>query len=292
MAKITIDTDKIKESIAAAADVAAKVATKVGATAGKAADKVTETGKSAINAANKKAIEFADVNNDGKIDMDDVLQTLNVVYDKSVDGIPKVSQTVEDMANEYIEKYKEPEIAAKKLINNALTKCSTTGFLTGLGGLITLPVTVPTDLATTWYVQLRMIAAVAYITGLDVRTDEVRTLAYACLAGVSVSKFVKEAGIAAGTKLTAAMVKKIPGKALTAINKKVGFRFITKAGEKGIVNLMKLVPFVGGVIGAGLDFTETRIIANRAVKQFLKGDFTVEETKPEDEVIAEDTAEE
>lgn len=40
---------------------------------------------------------------------------------------------------------------------------------------------------------------------------------------------------------------------LKEINKKVGFRVITKAGEKGTVNLMKVVPIVGGVVGAGFD---------------------------------------
>jgi hypothetical protein len=45
----------------------------------------------------------------------------------------------------------------------------------------------------------------------------------------------------------------IPGKVLIEINKKVGFRLVTKAGEKGVVNLMKLVPLVGGVVGAGFD---------------------------------------
>ena len=35
------------------------------------------------------------------------------------------------------------EEAAKALIRGQLAKCSTSGFLTGLGGLITLPVAIP-----------------------------------------------------------------------------------------------------------------------------------------------------
>ena len=291
MAKLTIDTDKIKKGLSDTAKAVKNKAADAGSKTGEVAGKVLSAGKSTIDTLGEKAKGFADVNGDGKVDMDDVLLALNGVYDKSVDGIPKVSQTVEQMADEYLNKYPDPKKAAQKLINNAITKCSTSGFLTGLGGLITLPVTVPTDLATTWYVQLRMIAAVAHLAGLDVRTDEVRTLSYACLAGVSVSKLVKEAGIATGTKVTAALVKKIPGKAMTAINKKVGFRFITKAGEKGVVNVMKLVPFVGGVIGAGLDFAETKVIANRSIKQFFDGDFTISSKEENDGVVFEVTEE-
>ena len=47
------------------------------------------------------------------------------------------------------------------------------------------------------------------------------------------------------TASTPAMVKKIPGKTITAINQKVGFRFVTKFGETGIVNLGKVVPVLG-----------------------------------------------
>ena len=57
---------------------------------------------------------------------------------------------------------------------------------------------------------------------------------YACLAGIGVGEVVKKAGIAAGNKAALAMLKKIPGKVLTKINQKVGFRVVTKFEEKGI----------------------------------------------------------
>lgn len=45
------------------------------------------------------------------------------------------------------------------------------------------------------------------------------------------------------------LVKKIPGKVLIEINKKVGFRLATKMGEKGLINLGKVIPLLGGGIG-------------------------------------------
>jgi len=69
------------------------------------------------------------------------------------------------------------------------------------------------------------------------------------------------------------MIKKIPGKVLTKINQKVGFRFITKFGTKGIVNLGKMVPLAGAVIGGGIDLAETKAMGNRAIRQFFDGDF-------------------
>ncbi|MDD6195444.1 MAG: EcsC family protein, partial [[Clostridium] aminophilum] len=61
--------------------------------------------------------------------------------------------------------------------------------------------------------------------------------------------------------------------------------FLTKFGEKGIINIAKLVPVVGGVIGGGFDLVETKVIANRAYKMFIKGDFSALDDKNDDKFI-------
>lgn len=60
------------------------------------------------------------------------------------------------------------------------------------------------------YVQMRMIACLAYMGGFDTNSDQVQTLVYACLAGISIDQLVKNAGIQFGLKFTTAMVKKNP----------------------------------------------------------------------------------
>ena len=59
---------------------------------------------------------------------------------------------------------------------------------------------------------------------------------------------------------------------MTAINRKVGFRFMTKFGETGIINLGKVVPVVGGFVGGGIDVASTRIIGKNAYNIFVKGE--------------------
>ncbi len=202
-----------------------------------------------------------------------IMSVLDTCYDKSLTGIPTL-KTCFEIANEYLSKYadsdKPAEKAAKEFIRWQVAKCTTTGFITGLGGIVTIPVTLPADLVTVWYVQLRMIATLAIIGGFDPAEDTVRSLSYICMTGTSVSKFCKQAGIQIVEKTTMAAIKRIPGKALTAINQKVGFRLVTKLGSKGVINLGKLVPVVGGVVGGGLDFAETKIIATKAYDAFIK----------------------
>ena len=75
--------------------------------------------------------------------------------------------------------------------------------------------------------------------------------------------------VKAANKAALAGLKKLPGKVLVAINQKLGFRFITKFGQKGIINLGKGIPCVGGILNGGINLAETRHIAKDAVKAFL-----------------------
>ncbi len=221
----------------------------------------------------------------------DIMKLLDKLYDNSIQGIPKISPSVNQLAEQYIEKSSDTKAAAKTFINYQIAKCTTSGFIAGLGGLITLPVTIPANIGSVLYVQMRMIACLAHMGGYDTNSDQVQTLVYACLAGISVDQIVKQVGIQFGVKFANAMVKKIPGTVLTKINQKVGFRFLTKFGTKGLINIGKAVPFVGGVIGGGFDFAETKIIANRAYKMFILNDFSADKKATDDDIIEIDITE-
>ena len=202
-------------------------------------------------------------------------EILDSCYEKCLNGIPLVSPSVEDMANDYLTKHETRDKACKAMLKNQITKCTTSGVVTGFGGFITMPVAIPANIGSVIYVQMRMIACTAYMADYDLNSDQTQTFVYACLAGVAVNGLLKQAGIKFGVKYANGVIKKIPGKVLTKINQKVGFRFITKFGSKGIVNLGKMLPGVGAIVEGGLDLVETKIIADRAYKWFVKGDFSV-----------------
>ncbi|MBL1640149.1 EcsC family protein, partial [Klebsiella pneumoniae] len=76
---------------------------------------------------------------------------------------------------------------------------------------------------------------------------------YTCLTGNAAKDIVKNIGITISTKMTNTLIKNISGETIKAINKAVGFRLITKFGQKGAINLGKAIPLVGGVVGATFD---------------------------------------
>ena len=219
------------------------------------------------------------------ISEEDIMKVLEKLYSNCVQGLPKVSPPISQLANDYLSKHSDVDKAAKSFINYQIAKCTTSGFITGLGGLITLPVAIPANIGSVVYVQMRMIACLAHMGGYDTNSDQVQTLVYACLAGISLDQVVKQVGIKVGMKMANTMVNKIPGKVLTKINQKVGFRFLTKFGSKGVINIGKAIPIVGGVISGGFDFAETKIIADRAYKMFILGDFSSSKNQNKDDII-------
>lgn len=197
-----------------------------------------------------------------------IVEALDWVYEKSVND-SGMFYSAQELANDYLKGDGNIEEKVRSLINWQTSKSFTSGFVTNLGGIITLPVAIPTNMISVLYVQVRMIAAIAIMGGYDVKDDRVKTLVYICLTGSAVHDIIKDFGINLGSKLTKEAIKKISGEALKKINQKVGFKLLTKFGEKGILNLGKMIPFIGGGIGGSLDAFATKIIGKQARISFI-----------------------
>ena len=96
------------------------------------------------------------------IKQEDVMNLLDSCYEKCLNGVSMVSPSVEDMANDYLNKYPTKEEACKAMLNNQIVKCTTSGFVTGFGGFIVMPIAIPANISSVIYVQMRMIACTAY----------------------------------------------------------------------------------------------------------------------------------
>jgi len=204
-----------------------------------------------------------------KIESTKMLQALDWAYEKSLSGLPG-TLSAEELAENYLSKNDYiVEIASDNLINWQVGKCATSGFITGLGGIITLPVAIPVNISSVIYVQMRMIAAVAYMGGYNIKDDSVKSLVYICLTGNAALEIAKDIGIKIGTKLTESTIRKISFETIKMINTAVGFRLVTKFGQQGVINLGKAVPLVGGVIGGGVDLASTKVIGSISKQVFL-----------------------
>jgi uncharacterized protein (DUF697 family) len=215
-----------------------------------------------------------------RLDATTVGKALDFAYDKAVAGVPGVPglQSAEGLAADYLTDTGLLEDQVDALIRYQVLKATTSGFVTGLGGVLVLPVTIPVNLASIMYLQLQMVAAIAAMGGHKVGEDRVKTICYACLCGNAATDVLKGAGMAVGKKLTEQAIKQMSFDVIKKINQAVGFRMVTKFGQTGVVNLGKAVPLVGGVVGGTFDGATTYAIGKAAKRLFV----TDIETPPED----------
>lgn len=189
------------------------------------------------------------------------------LLDIGVDGIGPM-KGAEDIADEHLRQHGSREHAIQRLIATHQRLLAGSGFATGVGGAITLPIAIPTDLTVLYLQQARLVAAIAHLRGYDVKSDEVRSVILLTLLGSTGAGIATSFGIELGNKLAMSALKQIPGKVFIEINKKVGFRLVTKAGTKGLVNMTKLIPLAGGIVGAGVNVASTSSVAGYAKRNF------------------------
>jgi uncharacterized protein (DUF697 family) len=195
------------------------------------------------------------------------------------------------LAANYTDSGKTPEECARNFINWQTGKAGATGFALGLPGLAAMPLTIPADLASVSYLQLRMIAVIGILFGWEATSDQLRTVAFSCLLGTAAGEAVRDVGVKASTRFGSRIIRNISGKSLKRVNDFFGIHNLlikgvnggakggakaaasagARAGSKGIVNLSKMVPLLGGVVGGGLNIVFTRQMGQIAVRLLKDG---------------------
>lgn len=191
------------------------------------------------------------------------------------------------MPRRYINSGKTPEECARNFINWQTGKAGATGFALGLPGFAAMPVTIPADLASVSYLQLRMIAVIGILFGWETTSDQFRAVAFSCLLGTATGEAVRDVGVKASARFGSRFVRNISGKSLKRVNDflgipklfikgvnagtKAGGKATAKVGSEGIVNLSKMVPLLGGIVGGGLNIVFTRQMGLFAIRLLKDG---------------------
>jgi hypothetical protein len=158
--------------------------------------------------------------------------------------------------------------AVDAIVRAHLKLAATGGFVTSLGGFVTMPLALPANVVGFYLIATRMVAAIASNRGYDIGRPEVRSAVLLALVGADADDLLKKAGYASSGRLASLAAQGLPGPALLAVNKAVGFRLLNQVGRSSLTRFGKAVPLVGGAVGAGVDTFLLKRIADHARQEF------------------------
>lgn len=191
-----------------------------------------------------------------KISKNVLSKLLDWAYTKAITGLGNVDSAYE-LGNNYLNQTGSLDDQINSLIKWQVAKAGTSGFVTGIGGFSVMPITIPANVASVIYLQIRMIAAIAYMGGHDINSDKVKSLIYISMAGNGAKELLKDLSVKAGEALAVKILEKVSAK------------LAAKIGSKSLISTGKIVPVIGGIVGGSYDAITTRIVGKVAKRIFI-----------------------
>lgn len=189
------------------------------------------------------------------------------LVDAGIDGVGPLEPAVV-IAEQARGRHGRVDDAIDDLVSSHAKLAAAGGFVTGLGGFLTLPLALPANIAGFYGIATRMVAAVAHLRGYDVSRPEVRTAVLLTLVGADSRNLLQTAGVSPVGRITDLALGRLPGPALMVLNKGIGFRLLSQVGRKGFSRLGRGLPLAGGFVGGGLDWYLLRKISDSARAEF------------------------
>lgn len=164
---------------------------------------------------------------------------------------------------------KNRDLAIRRIVRKHRRGVTVGGFLTGLGGVFTLPVLLPTNVVEFYVQATRMVGAIAAVRGYDLEDQEVRTRVLAALVGEESGDVLANVGLGPVAGVASRQVaKRLPLPQLSDVASAVGGRILRRFGLRSVRLFGKAIPGLGGVIGAIADRRALKKIAKTAREDF------------------------
>lgn len=162
------------------------------------------------------------------------------------------------------------EAAIGALVTQHIALASAQGFVTSVGGVVTLPVGLPANIAGLAVLHTRMIAAIAHLRGYDVEDRRVRAALTLTLLGEAEVLRLLRAGRLPATPLVVATAPVFDPVLEREISERVMGSLAGRLGGKHVaVIVVRRIPLVGGGVGAVVDGMLTSGLAGYARREFV-----------------------
>jgi hypothetical protein len=189
--------------------------------------------------------------------------------DRAIDGFPGFPGARE-VARKHLERRRDVDRAIRDIIDQHVRLAGVQGFVTNLGGIVTLPVAIPANIAGIAVLHLRMAAAIAHLRGYDVSDPRVRAAALMTLLGKDgAGSFRPGKGGPSNPHDVAVGRGDVEQVSLEQLAARVGQELTARIGGKhATLMFAKRVPILGGAVSAGVDAVSTWSVGRYANSQF------------------------
>ena len=141
-----------------------------------------------------------------------------------------------------------------EVIENHVRYAGAQGFVTNLGGVVTMAVTIPANITGLALIQCRMVAGIAHLRGYDLDDPRVRNAILTCMLGEdTVTALIRERKLPAPPMALATAPLHDPDLDVV-ISAEVAAELVARVtGKKVATTFARKVPIAGGFIGLGVD---------------------------------------
>ncbi|HET7350361.1 MAG TPA: EcsC family protein [Marmoricola sp.] len=195
-----------------------------------------------------------------------VLQAL----DRAIRGVGPLDGAALAAEKQLDEQHGDVDAAIREVIENNVRLAGAQGFLTNIGGLVTMSVTVPANIAGLALLQCRMVAGIAHLRGYDLEDKRTRNAIMASLLGEErLLNLIKKKKVP-GTPMALATAPVHDPNLDDIMANEVASELLTRiAGKRLATTVGRRVPVVGGLVGAGTDGYATWRIGRYVDREFL-----------------------
>lgn len=193
---------------------------------------------------------------------------VRVVLDKAIDGVGPLRSASASADTKLVDAGGDVEKALSALLRMHTSLAGLQGFVTNLGGVSTIAVTVPANVAGVTIVQCHLVAGIAHLRGYDLEDPRVRNAILACMLGEDeVSSLVSSHRLPSSPMALATSPVHDPVLDDT-LSREVTSELVGRtAGRRAITLIGRRVPFLGGAVGASSDAYTTWQIGTYAAKE-------------------------
>jgi hypothetical protein len=160
--------------------------------------------------------------------------------------------------------------AIHEVIENHIRYAAAQGLVTNIGGLVTIALTIPTNITGLALIECRQIACIAHLRGYDLDDPRVRNAILACLLGEeTVNALVKKRKLPAPPMALATAPLHDP-ELDKLISAEVASDLVTRvAGKRLATTVGRRIPIAGGFVGMSLDAYATWKVGRYADRELL-----------------------